>query len=187
MEVHEPQCKKQKLWSPYALYKDGEQGEYRDETKVTFALRASQAKGDYLTYEHDYSTRKEGKMAFEPQRQIAVGLGKDWDWHGTWSGLIHDGEKRQMAQAKARGKNQSKWRKCILRRDGQITEKCGLGLERGILSRSKGGLWMTCYQMEFDSIKWNLGVRPQLRQRGDVTRAGLQEGGAGSGKTREAG
>lgn len=59
--------------TPYAMCKDGEQGEYRDEAKTMFALKALQTKGDYLTYEHDCSTRREGKMPCEPKRQIAVG------------------------------------------------------------------------------------------------------------------
>lgn len=68
-------------------------GGYRDEAKAKFTLKALQSKGDYLTYEQNHSTRKEGKMAFEPQRQIAGGLGKDWDWKGTWSSLdTHQGD-----------------------------------------------------------------------------------------------
>lgn len=80
--------------APRLCARMGSRGEYRDEAKAEFTLKALQAKGDYLTYEQDYSTREEGKMAFEPQSHRDKLL---WDWAKTGIGrapglaLIHIG------------------------------------------------------------------------------------------------
>lgn len=85
MGIHKPQFKKQNLWSPYTMGKDGEGvqrwGQGNACPQKPYSLRRVR-----LTYELDSTTRKKERMPLEPQTQIATGLGQrpGGKWHVLW-------------------------------------------------------------------------------------------------------